>query len=113
MPKLSVYIPDDLWVQAQALQPDEGASQVLQAALREKVERTEARPYAVLTDQIRAKQLVVAGEVEGRLRTAYQAGFDMGLEFTKLLPWDALHAFASLGWDLDEMRALMHVEEFP
>lgn len=112
MPKLSVYIADELWNKAKALEPSDGPSQILQAALAEMIERAQARPYAVLSDQIRESQEKAAARVAGRLAEAYQVGYELGLSFAADLTWDVLSVFAGVGFDLSKMREMMQQQDF-
>jgi len=112
VPKLSVYIADELWNKAKALEPSDGPSQILQAALVDRIERVEARPYAVLSDHLREAQEKAAARVANRLAEAYQTGYELGLFFAGDLMWDALNAFASVGFDLPKMQEMMELEDF-
>jgi len=112
MPKLRIYVRDDLWERAQELAPGEGPSQLLQAALEDRVHRATSRPYAVVGDRLRKREEASAVAVSRQLETAYEIGYDTGLSFLEDLPWDALVAFAAMDFDLARMRERMAESEF-
>lgn len=103
MPKLSVYVQDDLWEQAKAVDPNLNASQVVQVALKRYALPTGVRlPFArerptgarTQVEQIR-QQLAV------RARERYEYAYQMGLSLASQLPWEAIEQLAAVGWDLD------------
>src|SRR5436309_2162545 len=98
MAKLSVYVPDDLLAEAKR-GDDLNVSQVLQTALRERIERPD-RPYARLSPELESRQRLVQEAVVSRIASAYQAGYRVGLALALDLPWEAFEDLARVGWKL-------------
>ena len=114
MPKISVYVPDDLWEQAAATQPGAGASQVVQAALRERVARIHARPaYAELPDEVKRERDRVREVLASRKAEVYQDGYRLGLALSLELPGAAFSVLESFGWDLERFAEVEAGYEWP
>lgn len=102
MPKVSVYIPDDLWDRVKKVQPDAAGSQFIQETIREYVDRRERKPYATLTPELVTKRDAAAAKAQRLMVSDYQLGYAVGLEIADYLSWDLFHGFAQLSWDLEK-----------
>lgn len=101
MPKISVYIPEDLWERVKGVDPGAGGSQFIQETIREYVDRRQQKPYAVLDADLEAKRDAAAAKAQEKLGKEYRVGYEMGLELTDHLSWDLFATFAGLKWDFD------------
>src|SRR5713101_992479 len=103
MPKLSVYIPDDLWNRAQEAAGEHNTSQLIQRALQLMVERTaggtykESRPLgseqtlAILKD-------VYSEEARAHLLRGYQSALNYLSAYR--VPWHAFQDLSDRDFDL-------------
>jgi hypothetical protein len=110
--KASVYVPDELWEQVQKSDSDLRLSTFLQEALRERFAPRADRPYAELGEAQRRNATSTRRVVLGQMRKAYQAGYDVGLEFAKQLPWRAIADLEVAGWDIRGWRKNFDEEEY-
>jgi len=102
MPKFSIYIPDDLWADAQAAEPEAKASALVQGALKRLIDAKGRKGYAALPADVIAERERVLAIVTGRARESYVAGYRIGLMFIEEFPWDAIEDFQRVGWDIDD-----------
>jgi hypothetical protein len=101
MPKLSVYIPDELWDSVKKYAPpDTGGSQLVQDTLREFVDRRERRPYAVLSPELIAYREAALARSISKRTEAYQAGYAVGLSFAEYLTWELFTLLERVQWRL-------------
>jgi len=101
MPKLSLYIPDDLWNRARAVDPALNQSQVAQRALRHWIDAQEARPPAAFEpppDAAPPSEGLVR-RFANEARDQYQAAYRAAMELAERLSWRSLDDLASRGWD--------------
>jgi hypothetical protein len=99
VPKVSVYVPDELWDKVKALAPESGGSQLIQETIREYVDRRERKPYAVLNDDLVAMRNATQERAQAKVGETYREGYEIGLELADELPWELLCQFARLDWD--------------
>lgn len=99
MPKVSVYIPDELWDRVRSVEPEAAGSQFIQETIREYVERRERKPYAELSDTLLAERERTKEKVRSGLASRYRQGYNAGLVLAEQLSWEAFQAFADLNWD--------------
>ncbi|MCU0483223.1 MAG: hypothetical protein MUC54_02960 [Chloroflexi bacterium] len=101
MPKLSLYIPDDLWRRARAVDPNLNQSQVAQQALRQWVEVRPAQGSQVFEPP--ADSVTVPDGLVQRLATEareqYQAAYRAAFQLAERISWGSLDELASRGWD--------------
>lgn len=101
MPKLSLYVPDDLWNQARAVDPSLNQSQVAQRALQHWIEtRPSVGPQAFEppADSMPVPESLVqrfASEASEQYQAAYRAAFQLA----ERISWGSLDELASRGWD--------------
>lgn len=103
MPKFSVYVPDDLWEQARAAEPELNPSQLMQTALRRYVGRSAGRP-AFTRERPSDSQALVANAREQlllRARQRYEEGYQHGLKLVTDLPWESIDRLSRHNWDLN------------
>jgi hypothetical protein len=112
MPKLSVYIPDDLWDEARKIDEDVKPSALLQDLLRERVREHRSRPYRRLTPDLEAALARARGLVVDRVAEAYQAGYAVALEFAENLPWVAFERLVEFDWDLRAWRESFEATDY-
>lgn len=128
MPRLSIYVPDDLWRRATELHrealagaengPDgsvaSGPSHVLQLALERWLESAEAKPaYARLSPALEATRSKLLATALEKLAHEYQAGYATGLELLDDLPWEAFLELRTRGWNLKSWIAELGRWELP
>lgn len=103
MPKFSVYVPDDLWEQARAAEPELNPSQLMQTALRRHVGRSAGRPAFTRVRPQDSQALVanVRDQLMQRARQRYEEGYRHGLELLIEVPWEAIDQLARHDWDLN------------
>ena len=102
VPKVSVYVPDELWDKVKTLAPETGGSQLIQETIREYVDRRERKPYAILSDGLLAQKRAAEKKALDKLAEAYRAGYGFGLRIADDLTWEMFYAFARVDWDFDE-----------
>jgi hypothetical protein len=104
MPKLSVYVADDLWEQAREVGQGRPPSSLVQTALREFVTNGTARPpFARQRPGESGGQVArVRERLAQQARARYEAGYQDGIDLADQLSWADLDALAGLKWDLDK-----------
>lgn len=98
----TVYVPDELWEQVKEAHPTQGASELVQHALREFIQSREAtpewaqeRPVVDVERMERIRHHLLDGA-----RQSYKSGYGHGLRVGEVVPWWALDRLARLGWDV-------------
>ena len=109
MPKLSVYVPDELWEQVRESAPDGNASQLVQRALKALVDREPRTAYSQEPPSPAAK---TASAIRERLieeaRKEWAKGYTAAIEWSvKHGTWQRLELFAREGFNLDKWVAWM------
>jgi hypothetical protein len=101
--KLSIYIPDALWLRARETYRISGNSRLVQAALETLLADTRPSflegPPPASVERLRCLQSRLTEEA----RAAYEAGYDAGLELAEVLDWWVLDQLASAHWRLDSL----------
>src|SRR5262245_61589124 len=92
MPKFTVYIPDELWTEAAQADKGSNASQLVQAALRDRLVR--ARATAPMSAELTELFEKTAAAVEANGRREYDAGYRFGLNVAAGLAWTHLAELA-------------------
>jgi hypothetical protein len=110
MPKLSVYIPDDLWEMAKRVSPEEGPSLLIQRGLRGLVESRSAVPAYAAERPAGAPEDLAAARTRlmKQARAQYEAGFQAGkraLNDTEAISGEALEALAHRDFNLEQWLA--------
>jgi hypothetical protein len=102
MPKLSVSVPDELWERAQAVAPESGPSQLVQAALRRYVAGATGRLPLLRQRSPESRALLeqVLQRVVDRTQATYDDGYRAGLEFAEAAPWKLIETLAQNDWSL-------------
>jgi hypothetical protein len=101
--RLSLYVPDALWLRARETYRTSGNSRLVQTALDGLV--ADARPNYLegpppeCADRLHRLQERLTHEA----RAAYQAGYDAGLDAAEVLEWWALDQLACADWRLDQL----------
>lgn len=102
MPKLSIYVPDDLWEQVREGHPDANVSQVVQRGLAKLTkEEQESEPGYLerpsgATDRIAGLTARLAAEARHEYQRGYSAGLDVADELTLL----ELNELVALNFDV-------------
>jgi hypothetical protein len=112
MPKLSVYVPDDLWAEARGIDAEITPSALLQELLRARIHEHKSRPYRRLTSELETELAKARAVVVDRVAEAYQAGYAVGLAFAPNLPWTAFERLVESGWDVKSWRETFENEEY-
>lgn len=112
MPKLSVSVPDSVWQDAKESTPNAGASQLVQEALREFVDRRESRPYAVLSPELVAARASAVEQSLAKRAAAYQAGYAIGLKFAESLTWELFTLLEQVQWKLPVFHEETEEDEY-
>jgi hypothetical protein len=103
--RLSIYIPDALWLRARETYRISGNSRLVQAALETLLADTRPSflegPPPASAERLRRLQSRLTEEA----RAAYEAGYDAGLEVAEVLDWWALDQLASADWRMDRLLA--------
>src|SRR5438132_2967428 len=102
MPKVSVYVPDDLWDRAREANSGLNPSQMVQEGLRGLVSTGKTPSFA-------SNRAALAHGVADRLlhrmaqeaRQSYEYGYEHGLKVADRLRWDQLDDLASNEWNPD------------
>jgi hypothetical protein len=108
VPKVSVYLADELWEQVRTRAQDDnaGVSQVIQAALKQMLVADFRPAFAQspppIPDEIAAR---LRERFTSGARATYQAGFRAGLRFAERLSWPLLEDLAIASWDLRQWVA--------
>jgi hypothetical protein len=113
MPKFSIYIPDDLWTDAQAAEPATKASALVQGALRRLIDAKGRKGYASLPDDVMEARARVFAQAAERARESYVNGYRIGLRFVEEFPWEAIEDFQRVGWDIAEWDAELSDAAYP
>jgi hypothetical protein len=100
MPKFSIYIPDDLWTDAQAAEPEAKASALVQGALRRLIDAKGRKGYASLPADVMETRARVFAQAAEHARESYVSGYRIGLRFIEEFPWEAIEDFQRVGWDI-------------
>ena len=106
--RLSLYVPDALWLRARETYRTSGNSRLVQTALEGLV--ADARPSYLegpppeCAERLRRLQERLTVEA----RAAYQAGYDAGLDVAEVLDWWALDQLACADWRLDQLLGTWH-----
>lgn len=99
--RLSLYVPDALWLRARETYPLSGNSRLVQAALECLVADSRPSflegPPPASAERLRRLQSRLTGEA----RVAYQAGYDAGLDLADVVDWWVIDQLASAHWRLD------------
>jgi hypothetical protein len=101
MPKLSLYIPDDLWERARAVDPSLNQSQVAQRALQHWLETRptgESPAFERPADAVPVPEGLVQ-RFAGEAREQYQAAYRAAFQLAERISWRSLDELASRGWD--------------
>jgi hypothetical protein len=101
MPKLSLYIPDDLWQQARTVDPSLNQSQVAQRALQHWIETRPAagaQAFVPPPDSVPVPEGLVA-RFASEAREQYQAAYRAAFQLAERISWRSLDELASRGWD--------------
>ena len=104
MAKLSVSVPDELWSAVRARRPDLNPSQLVQTALRERLDQTTNRPrFATKRPEVGDDLWDRAvSRLGNEARELYVDGFQAGLKLGETLPWRALDRLSDAGWQVGE-----------
>jgi hypothetical protein len=113
MPKFSIYIPDDLWADAQAAEPEAKASALVQGALKRLIDAKGRKGYASLPDDVMEARARVFSKAAERARESYVNGYRIGLRFIEEFPWEAIEDFQRVGWDIAQWDAELSNAEYP
>jgi hypothetical protein len=101
--RLSLSVPDALWLRVCEAYPATPPSRLVQAALDWLVAEAEtgysAGPPAGAGDQLRGLSLRLRDEA----RAMYEEGYQTGLELADVLEWWALEPLAAVDWRLDAL----------
>ena len=96
--RLSLSVPDALWLSACETCPATPPSRLVQAALEHLLADAETGyvpgPPAGAGERLRRLKRRLRGEA----RSAYDEGYDTGMELADVLEWWALERLAALGW---------------
>lgn len=98
MPKLSVYVPDELWEKACQVDPLANRSQLIQRALEGLLQGRTSEPSPLpqgAAEKISALREVFAAQA----REEYETGYAGALEAAEAIPWHALERFANERFD--------------
>jgi len=101
MPKLSLYVPDDLWSRARSVDPTLNQSQVAQRALQHWIEAQPSRQPQAFEPPADAVP-VLDGLVQrfaSEAREQYQAAYRSAFQLAERISWGSLDELASRGWD--------------
>ncbi len=101
--RLSLSVPDALWLRVCEAYPATAPSRLVQAALDWLVAEAEtgymAGPPAGTGEVLQRLSLRLRDEARG----AYEDGYQTGLEFADVLEWWALEPLAAAGWRLETL----------
>jgi hypothetical protein len=102
MPRLSVYVPDDLWGRALDAGSTDSPSQVVQEALTEMVARRASRELPFARTEIDQERLAkIEAEKRAELEELFQAGLKAGLDIADSNSFEALDWLHRFDFDLD------------
>ena len=103
MPKLSVYVPDELWNAVRETIPSENASQLVQSGLRALVGSTEELPASFTAALSRPHPALEAVRVRllDEALEGFRLGYEIGMErLATGLPWQMLDRMSEYDFDL-------------
>jgi hypothetical protein len=100
--KASIYIPDDLWQKAQAIEGFK-LSAFVQEAMRERFDRQ--RPYRQLDEDLVAWKEEAAETLVKEMTRAYRWGYKLGLAIAPQLPWEAFVDLEGNRWNVAAWRS--------
>jgi hypothetical protein len=113
MPKMSVYVTDELWNRVKAANPESGASEAVQEALQEHLERLTARPaYAQLDEKLKGELALTQTYVARRVTEVYRLGYALGLDLCDEIPGPAFAALEALNWDIEAWNTASQEEDW-
>jgi hypothetical protein len=101
--RLSFSVPDALWLRARETYPIFGDSRLVQVAMECLI--SDSRPNYLegpppqSADRLRGLQARLSSEA----RSAFEAGYDAGLDLAEVLDWWTLDQLAAAHWHLDEL----------
>lgn len=101
--RLSLSVPDALWLRARETYPIFGDSRLVQAAIECMI--ADSRPNYLegpppeAADRIRRLQTRLTSEA----RSAFNAGYDSGLALAEVVDWSILEQLAAAHWRLDDL----------
>ncbi|HXM55771.1 MAG TPA: hypothetical protein VOB72_10310 [Candidatus Dormibacteraeota bacterium] len=101
--RLSLSVPDALWLRACEACPDTPPSRLVQAALEHLLADAETGyvpgPPAGAGARVRRLERRLRSEA----RSAYEEGYETGLDLADVLEWWALERLAAVGWRADRL----------
>lgn len=102
MPKLSVYVTDELWEKAKTVSAAGGKpnnSQVVQRALEQLLSDAEARRSAFASGAVRdtARIAAIVEQLRDEARQEFERGYAAGLELVEALGFDDLRVTMNAG----------------
>jgi len=101
--RLSFSVPDALWLRAREAYPIFGDSRLVQVAMECLI--ADSRPAYLegpppeSADRLRGLQVRLSREA----RSAFEMGYDAGLELAEVLDWRTLDRLAAAHWRLDDV----------
>lgn len=106
MPRLSVYVSDDLWQRAIHAGATESPSQLVQKALNRLVSEAARRdaPFRVAAPTNTKRLSEIAARKRAEATEHYRLGYEAGLKIAELLPWGALDRFSEVDFDLRDLE---------
>jgi hypothetical protein len=114
MPKLSVYVADELWQEAKQAAPSPQGkpnnSQVVQRALEQMVRERQAQQAAFSAGAVRdeARLTAAVARLRDEARQEYEAGYAAGLELVEMCQFFDLRVIKNVG-GLDTAQALDYI----
>jgi hypothetical protein len=105
VPKLSVYVPDDLWDQARKGAPGPSTSQLVQDGLRYLTQRRQ-RPIFEAPETAPEVMEELRESLSAKAIASYQAGYKKGKAAASKLNWETLDLVAQCEWDLQRVGKL-------
>jgi len=100
MPRLSIYLPDDLLARAKEIGAEANMSQVVQSALRRLLGETTGPDYAQRPAGAREGLKAAREALAPAAQAEYQSGYESGLRRLPDVPWSVLDDFADHDFDL-------------
>jgi hypothetical protein len=109
MPKMSVYVPDELWEQVRESAPDGNASQLVQRALKALVVRAPRTAYSQQPPEpAAASAKAITERLIEEAREEWVRGYTAAIEWSiKHGTWQRLQLFAREGFNLDKWIAFI------
>ena len=104
--RISVYVPDGLWVSSRAAFPDESISEIARRAVRSLIAAANAPgPIFPTPAQRRLVEAEIASK-EAEAGSWFELGYGAGLHLAQNLEWWVLEQMELVGWTLAEMCGL-------